>query len=444
MADSPILSETPFVDANSDHLKWTFETEDRLFSAPVVNDGIVYVGSDRNVFALSAANGGELWSAEVGRFGPPRSGLHSFPVFHDGVVYVGTKACKGVFAMDADDGSRIWSYWTGDSGASPPLVADGVVYARNDRQAYALSASDGSKLWSVYSHRDRVTSLTLDSDLLCVVAEDTVPRDGTIEVLSSVDGSKVWSLTNGGWIYANPVAQDGVLYVPTTVAPGPYTNELDRGAIRAFSLSDGSELWSFWTLAHVTSAPVIHSGIVYFASERAVHALNAVDGSQVWIFEPGGNIASFFDRGYRTSPVVHEDVVYVGSKKTFRALAAVDGSELWSFEAGSLIHSVAVEDGVAYLVADKIYALSARPGQGNAGDHVGKQPVNDLHQGARVRRQQAAETYKPERVGLLLVAEGPPSSLDRYFYFTDVFEQDALFRYVCKGILGRVPDRSEK
>src|SRR5262249_11956255 len=41
-------------------------------------------------------------------------------------------------------------------------------------------------------------------------------------------------------------------------------------------------------------------------------------------------------------------------------------------------------------------------------------------------------------------AEAPPGALDRYFYFDDVREQDSLFRYVCRGVLGREPTRQDK
>lgn len=45
---------------------------------------------------------------------------------------------------------------------------------------------------------------------------------------------------------------------------------------------------------------------------------------------------------------------------------------------------------------------------------------------------------------LLIVAEAPPSALDRYFYFEDVKEQDSLFRYVARGVLGAEPTRGNK
>ena len=45
---------------------------------------------------------------------------------------------------------------------------------------------------------------------------------------------------------------------------------------------------------------------------------------------------------------------------------------------------------------------------------------------------------------LLLVAESPPQSLDRYFYFEDVQTQDSLFRYVVRTLLDIEPSRDAK
>jgi len=68
----------------------------------------------------------------------------------------------------------------------------------------------------------------------------------------------------------------------------------------------------------------------------------------------------------------------------------------------------------------------------------------DAQAAARRRRKQASEKYRPHEVRLLLVAEAPPSSLDRYFYFEDVREQDALFRYVVETVLDESPSRTGK
>jgi hypothetical protein len=60
------------------------------------------------------------------------------------------------------------------------------------------------------------------------------------------------------------------------------------------------------------------------------------------------------------------------------------------------------------------------------------------------RRRAAASEYKPDEIDLLLVAEAPPSSPDRYFHFTDVREHDSLFRYVSRVLVGGEVSREGK
>lgn len=60
------------------------------------------------------------------------------------------------------------------------------------------------------------------------------------------------------------------------------------------------------------------------------------------------------------------------------------------------------------------------------------------------RRRVAAARHQPKEIDLLLVAEAPPASPERYFYFTDVREHDTLFRYVCRVLLAREPLRERK
>ena len=62
----------------------------------------------------------------------------------------------------------------------------------------------------------------------------------------------------------------------------------------------------------------------------------------------------------------------------------------------------------------------------------------------RQKRDAAIAKYRPKKVELLLVAEAPPCTTDRYFYFEDVAEHDWLFRYVYKGLFGETPERNQK
>jgi hypothetical protein len=62
---------------------------------------------------------------------------------------------------------------------------------------------------------------------------------------------------------------------------------------------------------------------------------------------------------------------------------------------------------------------------------------------ARARRAAAAARFRPAVVDTLLVAEAPPSALDRYFYFEDVETHDSLFRHVVEAVLGERPTRDK-
>ena len=68
------------------------------------------------------------------------------------------------------------------------------------------------------------------------------------------------------------------------------------------------------------------------------------------------------------------------------------------------------------------------------------------HSDAEFRRLRAAAArkYRPKQVRLLLVAEAPPCSQERYFHFEEVQAHDWLFRYVCTGLFGETPSRDNK
>jgi hypothetical protein len=63
---------------------------------------------------------------------------------------------------------------------------------------------------------------------------------------------------------------------------------------------------------------------------------------------------------------------------------------------------------------------------------------------ARSRRTRWARAFRPEKVRTLLIAEAPPSALDRYFYFPSVSTHDSLFREVAYAITSVQPTRENK
>lgn len=52
------------------------------------------------------------------------------------------------------------------------------------------------------------------------------------------------------------------------------------------------------------------------------------------------------------------------------------------------------------------------------------------------RYAEAARKYKPDRTRVLFVAEAPPNSIERYFYYEDVTEGDWLWIALMKTLYG--------
>jgi hypothetical protein len=63
--------------------------------------------------------------------------------------------------------------------------------------------------------------------------------------------------------------------------------------------------------------------------------------------------------------------------------------------------------------------------------------MSDKRRFPRERYERAAVKYRPLVTRVLFVAEAPPSSLDRYFYFEDVKRKDSLWVELMKAVFGK-------
>jgi outer membrane protein assembly factor BamB len=132
-------------------LLWKSNVGNQVYASPAVIDGKVYVGSDDgHVCALRAIDGSLIWQANIG------VGDHSddSPAVANGIVYFGSR--NGYYAFNATDGSQIWFFtspyssrqFTGYVYSSPAVAGDIVYFGSCDGYLFALNAYDGSIIWS--------------------------------------------------------------------------------------------------------------------------------------------------------------------------------------------------------------------------------------------------------------------------------------------------------
>ena len=160
--------------------RWAFQTGNKVWSSPIVANGVVYATSlDKNLYAVSLEDGSKLWEFAT------NGAIASTPAYDDGTVYFGS--FDSVFyAVNAEDGTLLWSFGGADSwywGA--PLVHGGNVFAPSlDGNLYALDKRTGELRWTLSTDGAIVGSPVVIFDMIAVGSDD-----GSLHIVRLSDGN---------------------------------------------------------------------------------------------------------------------------------------------------------------------------------------------------------------------------------------------------------------
>lgn len=114
-------------------------TEDKIWGTPVVEDGVLYIGSfDKNLYAINAENGTEIWHFTA------EGAIIATPLVYGDTVYIGTFD-RSLYALDKATGELKWQATGGNWFWAEPVVLDDIIYAPNlDGKVYALRPDTGA------------------------------------------------------------------------------------------------------------------------------------------------------------------------------------------------------------------------------------------------------------------------------------------------------------
>lgn len=206
---------------------------------PVISpDGVIYVSSIGPIYenptacyvsALHGVTGALKWLFTAQGNSPSSSPARG----PDGTVYF---ACDGtVYAIDGNDGSKVWSYVVGNGVVACPVVSShGLVYVGSwDQSLYALNASSGAIIWS-FKTLGRINESPSIGPNGVVYSLST---DSYLYALTGDTGKLIWKTEIPGAVGSPAIAVDGVLYLTVSAA-----NENNN--IYAVNGSSGKTLWS--------------------------------------------------------------------------------------------------------------------------------------------------------------------------------------------------------
>lgn len=213
------------------------EDDDGVIGGGVASDGgLVFAASGFGfVTALDPSSGQRIWTADLGI--PVRSA----PTAFGGRVYVVTSDNR-VFALSSADGSQIWSYRGISettrllSSASPAVSNEYVVVPYSSGEIIAFKTSDGQPIWADSLTRTR--SFTSVSGLSEVAARPVI--SGGIVYAVGVSGRLVAVKASTGerlWTHNLSSTQ-----TPYLIGNTLYVVGLDRRLI-AFDSASGKVRW---------------------------------------------------------------------------------------------------------------------------------------------------------------------------------------------------------
>ncbi len=249
-----------------------------------VADGVVYATSNHGVYALDAGKGTILWLSKT-------SGINgSAPLVHDGLCFVGSKGYLN--AIDIETGRKSWRMATTKKASyetqSSPAFADGILYFRGGETLWALDpAHKGKKVkWKVRVNKLGNLGPAVIDDLILIGAKDRSHQAG-IEALARDTGKSVWRCE-----------LEGLLSGTLAVSRGVVVCRDGEGAIVAVDLATGVVKWRHDRGGKChrigRTAPCIADDVVYAvmversginSSSTFICAFDLASGKRLWEIE---------------------------------------------------------------------------------------------------------------------------------------------------------------
>ncbi|WP_336022357.1 PQQ-binding-like beta-propeller repeat protein [Halobellus salinisoli] len=285
------------LDRSTGDRHWTTDVGHSGASTPAIYDGTAYVtvwnggeNVDRGLTAVDADSGEIEWR------GVTDADVTTSPATtEDGVFVGGGYETTTVAAFDHDETER-WRHDL-DEYASTPAVAERMaVYGSGGDSVVAYDAVSGERRWTVDTDGNTTAAPTVADGRVLIGT-----RAGTLYALDIEDGSEEWTFDLPGPVRRSVAVADGRVVVST-----------EEGFVSVDST--GSHRWTEAGISDATD-PIIAGNTVYFGDGRTVRALSLDDGAELWSFRTRER--TYTDvvlQGIRAAPTVTNGVVVVATQ----------------------------------------------------------------------------------------------------------------------------------
>ncbi len=326
------------------HVVWQQNTGGSVFSAPVLANGTVYVGSTGgNVLALDAATGAIRWKHAIGQFFND-----STPVVVGRVVFVAAES-TWILALDAISGKQLWATDTHEVIKAAPTYAGDMLLVNASTTAFALDARTGVVRWRFHESGAGwpTTAAPAVQGNLVYIVQGTNP---VIYALNLSNGHKVWSYTVGERLISTP------LVTGQDVIAGTYD-----GHVIALDETTGLLQWSYdvnsalprdMSKDGIAGSPAAAGGIIFIGTfDGDILAIDGRNGRLLW--------SRIIAAPVLDVPVVAGGTLFVSGGQVLYALSVRHGAVGWHLALGDVRNDLALGSNLLYVgtVQGFIYAL---------------------------------------------------------------------------------------
>ncbi|MCH7714017.1 MAG: PQQ-like beta-propeller repeat protein [Chloroflexi bacterium] len=250
-----------------------------LVAAPVLDraSNTLLVGSeDGNLYAYDAVTGEERWRFATG------GKIWSTPVVRDGVVYFGSHD-KSVYALFLNSGERKWKTDTGGVVAARPLLfRDQVIIGSFDRNLYSFSTLDGSLRWQIQGDNWFWAGAVTNGSTIFAPS-----MDGNIYAVDGA-GRVLWKHDVGSPIVSTPVM------LPEGLVVAGKNGTITVLATTTQDIGSSRVLYSPSPRDAEITAPLFANGSSVFvgANDSTVTRVDVVSQKQIWCFHTKDSICN--------------------------------------------------------------------------------------------------------------------------------------------------------
>ena len=300
--------------------------------------------NDEKVYALNAEDGSELWSFNTSSCNDASPVIYDVDLDGQLEVIIPASATCIVYCFNGADGTVEWTRNTGHCMDSPPSIADvdndqkpEIVVGTFQGYVFCLNGENGSIQWQVnlgptsaIESCPNIVDLDNDGQLDIVVAQWA--GDYRIYALKGDSGTELWhsDLPSDHLYHGGSFADLDQDNKPEIVI-GCYDSK-----VYCLNGEDGSLNWNYPCPFYVGSPTSLgdlnQDGLleVVFASYSTIYALTST-GSFLWDYSTGGNVF----RGVALADVDGDDsldVIFGSDDGYLRAVKGYDGSLNWQID----------------------------------------------------------------------------------------------------------------